>query len=166
MTLPLTYAFRRATMADLPCLTRWQATPHVLEWWEDAEPFDAEELADPRVTRWIVSHHGRPFAYMQDYTVHGWEGHYFAHLPTGSRGIDQYIGPAEMLGRGHGTGFIKQRVKVLFEEGAPVVAVDPHPNNARAIAAYEKAGFKVAGEAISSKWGLILPMEIHAPPAP
>ncbi|WWR55751.1 hypothetical protein RV999_26300 (plasmid) [Sinorhizobium meliloti] len=40
---------------------------------------------------------------MQDYTVHGWDDHHFAHLAKGSRGIDQYIGDPEMVGVGHGS---------------------------------------------------------------
>jgi aminoglycoside 6'-N-acetyltransferase len=42
-----------------------------------------------------------------------------------------------------------------------VVATDPHPDNARAIAACEKAGFRIAGNPVQSEWGLILPMEAH-----
>lgn len=106
---------------------------------------------------------GRPFAYMQDYNVHGWDDHHFAHLPEGARGIDQYIGDAEMLGVGHGTAFIRARLRMLFEAGAPVIATDPHPDNARAIAAYKKAGFETAGPAQDTQWGRILPMQCATP---
>ncbi|NKB16303.1 MAG: acetyltransferase, partial [Sphingomonadales bacterium] len=91
------YSFRRATLDDLDLLIEWQSKPHVREWWDSDEPYDEEELADPRVARWIVSFFGRPFAFMQDYTVHGWEDHHFANLPKGARGIDQYIGDPEMI---------------------------------------------------------------------
>ena len=64
-----------------------------------------------------------------------------------------------MVGRGHGSAFIAQRVGELFAAGAPMLAVDPHPENARAIAAYRKTGFKVAGDPRESEWGLILLME-------
>lgn len=63
-----------------------------------------------------------------------------------------------MLGRGHGTAFIRQRIQELFEDGAPVVATDPHPENERAIAVYKKLGFVPIGPAIHTKWGLVLPM--------
>ena len=132
------YDFRAATLDDLPMLRAWQAMPHVRAWWEDDEPYDAAHLEDPRVVRLIVSHGGRPFAYIQDYTVHGWDGHPFAHLPNGSRGIDQYIGDPAMVGVGHGTAFIAARMRALFDAGAPVIAIDPHPDNARAIAVYRE----------------------------
>ncbi len=65
-----------------------------------------------------------------------------------------------MIEKGHGSAFIAERLKTLFEEGAPVVATDPHPENTRAIAAYKKAGFFEFGEAQETRWGLILPMKV------
>lgn len=152
------YSFRRVTLDDLDMLMGWQSNPHVREWWGSDEPYDEEDLADPRVARWIVSNAGRPFAFMQDYTVHGWEDHHFAFLPEGSRGIDQYIGDPEMVGVGHGSAFISARMQALFEEGAPVIATDPHPDNARAIAVYKKLGFAPSGPPQETQWGLVLPM--------
>ena len=49
-------------------------------------------------------------------------------------------------------------MRVLFEEGAPVVATDPHPDNARAIAVYRRLGFTPQGASQLTRWGLILPM--------
>lgn len=162
MTAP--YSFRPVTTDDLARLAAWRAEPHVRQWWGDGEPLDAAGLADPRVARWIVAHDGEPFAYLQDYTVHGWADHHFFDLPAGSRGIDQYIGLPWMIGRGHGSAFIRLWVDRLFAAGAPVVATDPDPENGRAIAACEKAGFAIAGPPQDTRWGRILPM--HARPLP
>ncbi|MCR9134379.1 MAG: acetyltransferase [Alphaproteobacteria bacterium] len=152
------YRFRKATSDDFVLLKAWQSTPHVSAWWDSDEPCDEAYLADSRVARWIVSFAERPFAYMQDYTVHGWEGHHFAHLPKGSRGIDQYIGDPDMIGVGHGSAFISKRMQALFDDGAPVVATDPHPDNQRAIAVYRKLGFEPSGPPQETRWGIILPM--------
>lgn len=154
------YTFENATDADLDLLLEWQSRPHVCEWWDSVEPGDARDFEDKRVSRWIVSSAGRPFAYMQDYTVHGWKDHHFYHLPKGSRGIDQFIGEPDMTGKGHGPAFIAERLKMLFDQGAPVIATDPHPDNTRAIAAYKKAGFEALGPARETPWGLILPMAV------
>ncbi|MXX88941.1 MAG: acetyltransferase [Boseongicola sp. SB0677_bin_26] len=154
------YTFRKAAAADLGLLRKWQSRPHVREWWDSDEPGNEEELADPRIVRWIVSTVGRPFAYMQDYTVHGWEDHHFFGLPEGSRGIDQFIGDPDMIGKGHGSAFITERLTTLYEESAPVVAVDPHPDNARATAAYRRAGFAEFGPPRETRWGPILPMKV------
>ena len=153
------YGFRRATSNDRAMLMAWQALPHVREWWDSDEPNSEEEFADSRVSRWIVTLDEKPFAYIQDYTVHGWEGHHFFDFPHGSRGIDQFIGEADMIGRGHGSAFIAARMKQLFDEGVPVIGTDPHPDNARAIAVYKKVGFQVTGPPMETQWGLILPMQ-------
>jgi aminoglycoside 6'-N-acetyltransferase len=152
------YIFRKATIADLPLLIEWQAHPHVREWWDEDEPYDEEDLNDARVARWIIETENKPFAFMQDYTVHGWDEHHFDHLPKGSRGIDQYIGDPGMIGAGHGAAFIRARLRSLLKAGTPVVATDPHPDNKRAIAVYKKIGFEIFGPAKETKWGLILPM--------
>lgn len=139
-------------------LMAWQARPHVRAWWDSDPPYDQQDLSDPRVSLWIVSTNGRPFAFMQDYTVHGWADHHFAGLPEGSRGIDQYIGDPDMVGIGHGSAFIGARMQALFAAGAPVIATDPHPDNQRAIAVYTRLGFAPAGPPQETEWGLILPM--------
>ena len=123
-------------------LARWRSMAHVVEYWgpADVEP-DGEKLADPRIALYIVEHRGRPFAFAQDYSPHDWSPHPFAHLPAGSRGIDQYIGEPDMLGRGHGPAFVRLHCDRLFAAGAPAVGTDPHPDNWRARRAYAKAGF-------------------------
>lgn len=158
MTSPNSYRFSKLTSKDLPALTAWQSNSHVRKWWDASEPYDEKDLADTRVSRWIVSYKERPFAFMQDYSVHGWEDHHFANLPEGTRGIDQFIGEPDMQGQGHGTAFISQRMHDLFSAGVPLIATDPHPKNARAIAVYTKLGFRASGAAMETQWGFILPM--------
>jgi aminoglycoside 6'-N-acetyltransferase len=159
---PGRYHFRRAKAEDLRLILRWQSLPHVQDWWGEPEALTAEDLAGPKFRVMLVEWQGRPFAYMQDYDVHAWPGHHFGYLPEGARGIDQFIGPEDMLGQGHGTAFIRQRMAELFAEGAPVIGTDPHPRNARAIAVYRKAGFKVTGPEEETEWGRVVRMEAWA----
>lgn len=161
------YRFSLASEADLDLIARWIETPPVAHWWIEADgqpapPIDEDDLADPNIAVWIVSHDDQPFAYLQDYDVHAWPGHHFAHLPPGSRGIDQFIGDPAMLGRGHGSAFIRAYVDGLFAKGVPAVGTDPNPTNARAIRAYEKAGFLPVREC-DTEWGHVLLMERFAP---
>ena len=154
------YHFREVRDADLPLLRRWRAMPHVLEWWgpPELEPEQAES-ADQRTRTWIVEHAGRPFAFAQDYDPHGWDCHPFAHLPPGARGIDQYIGEPDMLNCGHGSAFVREHCDRLFAAGAAAIGTDPHPDNERAIRAYRKAGFAIAGEPLETPWGRAILME-------
>lgn len=138
------YAFRPAVRADLPMLRRWLRTPEVLRWWGDAEEQEAllrEDFAEPAMAMRIVSFGGRPFAYAQDYEVHVWPQPHFAHLQHGSRAIDSFIGEPDMIGRGHGSAYLRLLAERLMAEGAPIVAIDPDQGNFRARRAYEKAGF-------------------------
>lgn len=154
------YRFRSVTKADVTLLRRWRARPHVVEWWGSPEDEDPEEvLADPRVAMWIVEHEGRPFAYAQDYDPHDWTQHSFAHLPHGSRGIDQYIGEPDLLGCGHGRAFVSAHCEQLFSQGAPAIGTDPHPDNERAIRAYAHAGFTIADGPLDTRWGRAVLME-------
>ena len=156
----MAYSFRPVTRADLSLLREWRSRPHVVRWWGPPDVEDpAETLAEGDVSMWIVEHEERPFAYAQDYVPHDWDDHPFAHLPPGSRGIDQYIGEPDMLDRGHGSAFVRAHVERLFAAGAAVVGTDPHPDNARAIRAYEKAGFVIASDPLDTRWGRAILME-------
>ena len=116
-------------------------------------------LADPRVAMWIVELEGRAIAYAQDYSPHDWTQHPFAHLPPGSRGIDQYIGEADLLGCGHGRAFVSAHCEQLFSAGAPAIGTDPHPENGRAIRAYKHAGFTIVGGPLDTRWGRAVLLE-------
>ena len=160
------YGFRQMTAADLQTARGWLETPEVRRWWGDPGEQAAlleGDLDDPRMAMWIVSHDGRPFAYIQDYDPRAWAMHHFGALPPGSRGIDQFIGEPDMVNRGHGSAFVRAHVDRLFAAGAPAVGTDPDPSNARAIRAYEKAGFTAVGERLDSEGELVLLMVSRAP---
>lgn len=164
--MALAYLIRPVAEADLGLVARWRAQPHVARWWGDpsVEP-EEEKLADPRISLWLVEQAGRPFALIQDYAVHDWSPHHFDYLPAGSRGMDVFVGEADMLGAGHGPAFIRQHVDQALAAGAPAMGIDPHPDNTSARRAFEKAGFAVAGDPLHTRWGYALPMDRWARPA-
>ena len=138
------YAFRPMTAGDLPTMRLWLAKPHVAEWWGDpAEQFAlvGDDLTHPAMDQFIVEYDHRPFAYLQCYDPNAWANHGFGTLPTGARGIDQFIGEEDTIERGHGSAFIRAFADRLLEAGVPRVLTDPSPDNRRAIKACEKAGF-------------------------
>ena len=140
------YDFRTVTEADLPMLAAWLAEPHVQEWWDegpDASLAEIREAMDSVETEpLIVELRGRPIAYIQSYDPHLEDGHPYRDQPFGALGMDISIGSPELIGKGHGSAIVRQFCDLLFEEGAPRVVIDPHPDNLRAIRAYEKAGFR------------------------
>jgi aminoglycoside 6'-N-acetyltransferase len=137
------YQFRPLTQADLPLVARWLATPHVSQWWPDVDWQLANmrrHLGEANIDLFLVHAAERPIGYLQSYDVPAGD-HPFPDQPAGSRGIDQFIGEADMVDRGHGSAFIRVFVDQLFAVGVPRVMTDPDPANKRAIRAYEKAGF-------------------------
>lgn len=66
-----------------------------------------------------------------------------------------------MIDRGHGSTFIRAHTDALIARGAPAIGTDPSPHNARAVRAYEKAGFE-PGEELVTPWGQCLVMIRHA----
>ncbi len=138
------YSFRPVVAGDLPRLRRWLKTSEVARWWGDPErEFELlrADLDEPQMTMRIVSFHGRPFAYAQDYEVHAWPQSHLTHLPQGSRAIDSFVGLPSMIGRGHGAAYLRRLAERLCAEGAPLVATDPAAENFRARRAYARAGF-------------------------
>ncbi|UVO50433.1 acetyltransferase [Sphingomonas sp. SUN019] len=138
------YSFRAMTWSDLPMVRRWLATPAARKWWGDPareEGLLREDMDEPAMSMLIVAHNGEPFAYAQHYAVHTWPQPQFQHLPPGARAIDTFIGKPTMLGRGHGTAFLRVLARHLREHGVPEVAIDPDITNYRARRAYARAGF-------------------------
>ena len=137
------YVFRPMSAKDLPTIKRWLGTPHVSQWWYDpSEQFELVrgDLDHPDMAQFIVAADEREFAYLQCYNLSAWNTG-FGPQPEGTRGLDQLIGEADMLDRGHGSAFIRNFTDRLFAAGTPRVVIDPDPANSRAIRAYEKAGF-------------------------
>jgi aminoglycoside 6'-N-acetyltransferase len=138
------YAFRAMSRADLPLIRHWLEAPEVVRWWGDPdEQYElvSGDLDHPDMDQLIVSLDGRAFAYIQTYALSTWNQGFGAH-PAKTRGIDQFIGEPDMIGRGHGSRFIRSFVDGLLCEGIPRVVTDPDPTNARAVRAYETAGFE------------------------
>ncbi|MGB1234728.1 MAG: GNAT family N-acetyltransferase, partial [Planktomarina sp.] len=142
----MTYHFRPLTLEDKPMFCAWLDQPHIDGWWHDGATEWAlvkEDWArlDCPVDMRIVEFENTPFAYVQDYDTRAFEAPQYAYLPMGSRAIDMFLGAPEFLGKGHAAGFLRQRSDDLLA-AAPVVAVDPGPQNTRAIATYARAGFQ------------------------
>jgi aminoglycoside 6'-N-acetyltransferase len=138
------YEFRAMAAADLPLIRHWLAEPHVTQWWgEPDEQFGlvSGDLDHPAMEQFIVAADGRPLGYLQCYGLTEWNTG-FGPQPSGTRGIDLFIGEADMIGRGHGSALIRAFIDGLLKTGTPRAVTDPDPANARAVRAYEKAGFQ------------------------
>jgi aminoglycoside 6'-N-acetyltransferase len=142
--MPPVYAFWPMTSDHLPMIRRWLETPEVVRWWGEPDEQYALVSGDidhPDMDQFIVAIDDHPFGYIQCYALSTWNQG-FGPQPTATRGIDQFIGDPEMIGRGHGSAFIQQFVENLLISGVPRIVTDPDPENIRAVRAYAKAGFQ------------------------
>jgi aminoglycoside 6'-N-acetyltransferase len=137
------YVFRPMSAGDLSLVQRWLETPEVVRWWgqpDEQYALVSGDLDHPDMDQFIVALGERPFGYIQCYPLSTWNQG-FGSQPPATRGIDQFIGVPDMIGRGHGAGFIRQFVDALLASGTPRVVTDPDPDNVRAVRACAKAGF-------------------------
>ena len=139
----MSYAFRPVMRDDLPMIRQWLEEEHVAQWWGDPEEQIAlieGDIDEPAMDLHLVLLDGRPFAYVQAYEPHAFGA--LLDQPPGTRGIDPFIGPPDLVWKGHGPRFLAVFCEKLFAQGAPRVIIDPDVANAAAIRAYEKAGFR------------------------
>jgi aminoglycoside 6'-N-acetyltransferase len=138
------YIFRPMNSADLPLIRLWLETPEVVRWWgqpDEQYALVSGDLDHPDMDQFIVAIDDHPFGYIQCYALGTWNQGFGAQPPK-TRGIDQFIGEPDMIGHGHGSGFIRQFADGLLTSGIPRIVTDPDPDNGRAVRAYARAGFQ------------------------
>lgn len=146
----------RPVDADLMLLVKWRSAPHVRPWWDpDLPPLDleaarAEYLPDTEpgstTTLCIVEQDAKPIGFIQFYR---WadeaEGADEVGIPFDETtwGLDVMIGEEGLVDRGLGSSVVGLLCDHLAAaHGATAVALTTAVENARAIRAYEKAGFE------------------------
>jgi aminoglycoside 6'-N-acetyltransferase len=144
---------------DYERMVGWRNSPHVREWWDPDDPplslaAAVDELrpytqpSDPTVAC-IIEVAGRPVGFIQFYS---WDGDqdYLTEtgvsVPEGSWGLDIFIGEPGLIEQGIGSRTVRLLSDHLFDaRGATAVALVTEAGNARARAAYARAGMRVEG---------------------
>jgi aminoglycoside 6'-N-acetyltransferase len=138
------YTFRPLTRDDLPLVRSWLMQPHVARWWGEIEQemAEIEEILDlDHVKAFLMLLDGRPIGYFQHYDPKAEDDHPFRDEPAGTLGVDLSISEAGLIGRGHGSAFIRTFAGKAFAEGVPRIITEPHPDNVASVRAFEKSGF-------------------------
>lgn len=130
---------RPVTEADIPALVAIQAEPSVARWWG---PPDEEELRREAAGESDVA----VFAITVDGDLAGLIEYHEENDPMYRHaGIDLFLGE-RFQGRGLGTDAVRTLARHLIDErGHHRLTIDPAADNAAAIRAYEKVGFRPVG---------------------
>lgn len=132
-------SFKPLEEEDFELLLEWLQRPHVKEWWNDGD--DTLEKVRDHYTRDPDETKRFLLCYSDQQTASGYFQYYIE--PGSVIGIDQFLADPDNLDKGVGTASISRFLRLIRERHSPTrIIVDPHPDNARAIRCYEKAGFR------------------------
>lgn len=134
-------------------LRSWLESPHMREWWGDPETelgYIRDMVEGRDTTRpFVFAADGAPVGYIQWWSIghhqnDQWTKDYpwLLELPSETVGVDLSIGDPDRLSKGIGSRALATFVAKLREDGHRTIVIDPDPNNARAVRAYTKAGFR------------------------
>lgn len=160
-------AFRPLERDDLGLMYEWLRREHVRRWWDEHESYEdvaehylpAIEGRKPR-DLYLILLDGRPVGFIQTYLVADYPDFpALVGLGAGVAGVDLFLGEEELTGKGLGTDVLRAFVRdvVFAEPGTTACIADPDVRNAASIRAFEKAGFRRAGEFLDPRDG-----ELHA----
>jgi len=149
-------SFRSLASADVPMVRGWLERPHVVPWWEATDD-DLRSLAsgDDSTEAYVIELDASPVGFIQMYPATdslpsgvAADSPLFARYPREQTcGLDLFLGDPAALGRGSAIlrAFLADRAFPRFAHAV----LDPSRANARAIRAFEKAGFVLtdAGDA-------------------
>ena len=131
---------RPAIRGDIADLVRIRQSPQVYERWRGGEDLVAaveEDLDEPGVTGYVIELEDRVVGWIQ------WEAEEDPDYRHAS--IDIYVDPA-VHGRGVGTDAVRTLARhLLLDHGHHRLVIDPAADNAAAIRAYSKVGFRPVG---------------------
>ena len=163
-----TITFKPLQEVDLDLLCQWLDKPHVKEWWDDRLTHDQikskyrKRIGSVLVAPFIAYLDEKPIGFIQYYHADKIGDGWWADEVTGTLGLDQFIGEETLINHGYGTLMIRVFIEKLFlEETVKKIIIDVDPNNHRAIRCYEKVGFKLVREVMTTD-GLAYLMEFSS----
>ncbi len=127
-------AFRPLTLGDRPLVHAWVNLPHVRRWWDGLPTSGFVVQVDGRDAGWIGWERvGDSPAFQRAYRIDD----------PDTVGCDLFLGEPDVVHRGLGAAIVRTFLhRVVSSERWTTCVVDPEPDNAIAIRAYEKAGFR------------------------
>ncbi|TDG00928.1 GNAT family N-acetyltransferase [Paenibacillus piri] len=156
-------AVRRLGRTNAALLHRWLNDPELLRYYAGRDRAHTPEMVqehfypeEDRLNRCIVEYDGLPIGYIQFYLLDEEGRDYYGLEEYGGQrifGCDQFIGEPAYWNRGVGKQLMSSMLRYLEEEhGAERVVMDPQAWNERAIACYERSGFRKVRLLPAQEW--------------
>lgn len=142
---------RELEKSDELTLVSWLSNPSLLQYYEGRDrPHNLEMVRDSyyvedEENRCIIEYKGRPIGYIQFYLLDEASRKEYGYSQKNEKiyGMDQFIGEIDYWNKGIGKKLVKSMLGYLVHhEEADRIVMDPQAWNMRAIACYEKCGFK------------------------
>jgi len=149
-------SFRNVSERDFFMLHNWLKVPHVKEYWYQSESFTYDQIHEKYSKRlkegvvelYIIQKNMVDIGFIQTYITD--EQSVFM-VKDKIKGIDLYIGEIDYVHKGLGKFIINEFLQkhVFNDPSVRFAGIDPEVENAIAIRAYEKSGFKHVNTAYS-----------------
>jgi aminoglycoside 6'-N-acetyltransferase len=150
---PALLDFRPLAKSDLPRLHTWLNAPHARRWFGEGRSFESvlEEYVPyiegtVAIRALLVSHAGRPIGMISWECFGDWPDFMRTYAVDDPHAVncDVVIGEPDAVHRGLGAPMLRRFLReiVFSDPRYTTCIIDPRPDNASAIRAYEKAGFR------------------------
>lgn len=162
--------FKKASISDKETIFSWLAEPHMMEFWDNSQEHKDDILNFMNCRQEVSNYFGGKFDYWiglmdeEPYAIimtHPESEvispeHFKPYLSKKGKSfsMDFGIGNKDFIGKGYAASTLEEFVKYFVKEvdlKADVFLIDPDTNNPRAIAVYQKAGFKTVTEFVMDK---------------
>lgn len=143
----------------LPLWQQWSEKPHVKNAWF-IDGYETVDIIHEKIKgngydySFIFSLDNRAIGYIVACDLYAYRTickepkGLFTREPPGTFCMDLFIGDETYLDKGYGAAIVRAFIDYIFAHfDANRILIDPAADNKRAIRCYEKAGFKIVGEA-------------------
>ena len=148
-----------------PLIAEWLRQPHVTQWWGDPDERLQQFEVTPASDHRLIAADNIPVGYIRWQTVDRavLDAVGLTDIPTGAVDIDLFIGEPEKTGQAIGPGALELLIKILeATTKTPLAGLTTSQDNARALRAFEKSGFRrhlrYNDPAFGTCWVLVRPL--------
>ena len=142
----MNFNFKELAESDLPLIKDWLQQPYVSKWFDTNEWIN--EIFPNLISDWVwyfrAELDSKPVGFAQYYNTSKAPKGPWSSQPTGTIGIDFFIGNPSFLGKGYGILLVKNFVEFVINNVNPKrIIADPDKENIKSQHILKKCGFRL-----------------------